>query len=185
MRVLLLTAATMAMLASQALAEPSSAPTDLSFWNGPYAGVLVGGNFASSAATTEIGCVAGAYLCDDGRHQDNGALIGATASGTATGVSPAAGVVAGMDWRTGNLVVGLAGALTLSPIALSTGGSAASINAGLAGSTFAVSATTSADWLATLRPAGLCRCAQPAALRHGWPRNQQCHGRQRLPRHRQ
>lgn len=132
---------------------PQIAKPELSFWNGPYAGFVSGLDLGSSTATTVVGCVDGAYLCDQGLHggyQANGALIGATASGAVTGLSPNMGAVVGENWRTGRWVGGVEGSLSLAPMALTNGGSAASINAGLLGTTFHVSETASATWLATI-----------------------------------
>jgi outer membrane immunogenic protein len=128
-----------------------SAP-DLSLWNGPYAGFVTGLELASSTATSAVGCVDGAYLCDQGLHggyQSNGALIGATASGKATSLSPGVGAVVGQNWRSGDWVGGIEGSLSLAPISLTNGASAPSINVGLLGTTFNVSETASANWLAT------------------------------------
>ncbi|MEO6394926.1 MAG: outer membrane beta-barrel protein [Devosia sp.] len=151
MRKTLAIATTCVLLAGPAVAQEAAG---LSSWNGPYAGLVLGMSAGTSTATTTIGCVDGAYLCDQGLHgghQANGVLIGDMGSGTAQGEGPIGGVVAGYDWHNGTIVTGFVADASALTLAVTNGGTAASINPGLAGSVFTVSATASTDWLATLR----------------------------------
>jgi outer membrane immunogenic protein len=147
--------ATIALILSAAASlggEAQRTDPDLQFWNGPYAGFLSGIALGSSTASTTVGCIDGAYICDQGLHggyQANGAFVGAKASGTATQIAPLAGIVAGYDWRMGDFVTGIDSGLSLTPLSVTNGGSGVPKNLGLANTVFTVGATATANWLAT------------------------------------
>jgi outer membrane immunogenic protein len=133
-------------------APPPVAPVWTDPWSGFYVGLNAGGAVGNSSAVGIIGCppIVG-YLCNPTVALANGALVGATASGSKSGSGFTGGVLAGYNWHRGLFVYGVESDFGSMHFALTNGGSAPSINPGLLGSTFTDGTTIHSDWLATLR----------------------------------
>jgi outer membrane immunogenic protein len=153
------------MLAGVVVAAPVSLGSAQSAmdWTGPYAGVTVGGAFGRSTITTVVDCNVWGVLCDPAPHYpENGVLIGETASGAAQGSAFTAGIFVGRNWQVGSIVYGVEADASAMPLNVTVGGSGTTLNLGLYNegttegvfdvpSVFTVSATASADWVATAR----------------------------------
>ncbi|HVY20829.1 MAG TPA: outer membrane beta-barrel protein [Bauldia sp.] len=124
-------------------------------WNRAYLGAFAGAAFGQSDATTEIGCPGGGYICNPTQYVENGVLVGATGSGSATATAFAGGGFIGRSWQNGTVVYGLEADVGAMPFSITNGGSAASINPGIHNGSdpaiFSMHVTASADWLATAR----------------------------------
>jgi outer membrane immunogenic protein len=141
-----------AALAALALAAPAAAGP----WSGAYVGAFAGVASGNSDLTTSVDCNAWGVLCDPYPHYpENGALIGATATGKASATGFTGGGFAGKNWQSGIFVYGLEADLGAMPLSASVGGSAETLNLGLYNgdtpSVFTVEAKASTDWLATAR----------------------------------
>jgi outer membrane immunogenic protein len=136
----------------QPLAATQATTTEIDPWSGLYVGLNAGGALGNSSAVGTIGCppIVG-YLCNPTVALANGALVGATASGSKSGSDFTGGVLAGYNWHRGLFVYGVESDFDSMHFNLTNGGSAPSINPGLAGSTFTDGTTTHSDWLATFR----------------------------------
>jgi opacity protein-like surface antigen len=124
-------------------------------WNGAYLGLYAGTASGRSDAVTTIGCPPDGYLCDDSKYQNNGALVGATGSGSAGASAFTGGGFVGRNWQNGAVVYGLEADVGVVPLTITNGGSAASINPGIVNgsepATFSMHVTASTDWIATAR----------------------------------
>jgi outer membrane immunogenic protein len=145
---------TLAVVAA-ALATLTGASAQASDWNGAYLGAFAGAASGASTATTEIGCVAGGYICNPTQYPENGALVGATGSGIAGATAFTGGGFIGRNWQNGEVVYGFEADIGAMPLTITNGGSAASINPGIANppdpAIFSMHVTASTDWLATAR----------------------------------
>jgi outer membrane immunogenic protein len=146
--------------AARAGAAPPAAPITYE-WNGAYVGAFAGVASGSSDVATSVDCSVNGVLCAPAQQLNNGALIGETASGRATGTAFTGGGFAGHNWQSGGIVYGLEADLGAMPLSLGVGGSANTLNPGLYNasspgvydipSVFTVEAKASTDWLATAR----------------------------------
>jgi len=138
----------------RAAAKPAIVEVDR--WSGPYAGVVAGFADGRTTAWSTVACPPNGFLCDPVHYPENGALLGATASGPQSGHALVAGLAAGYQWHRGSFVYGFEGDISALRLSLSRGGSASSLNLGLVNPgpvpvVATVSATAAIDWLATLR----------------------------------
>ena len=146
-----------ALLVGASGAAPAHAGSpDVYDWSGAYVGAFAGAGFGSSSLTTAVDCTVSGVLCDPYPHYlNNGALIGETASGRATGTAFTGGLFAGGNWQSGGIIYGLEADFGAMPLSLGVGGSASTLNLGLYNggtpSVFTVQAEASTDWLATGR----------------------------------
>jgi outer membrane immunogenic protein len=125
-------------------------------WGGAYIGAYAGSAQGASTVGTVVECPpGGGYLCDDNIFPENGLLIGATATGTASASVFTGGAFAGHDWQQGGVVYGVEGDFGSMPFHLTVGGSASHINGGIKNdgvpAVFTINTTASTDWLATAR----------------------------------
>ncbi|MEJ0013389.1 MAG: outer membrane beta-barrel protein [Bauldia sp.] len=147
--------ATLAVAAAIWAAQAAGVSAQTPDWSGAYLGAFAGSVSGDSAATTEIGCVDGGYICSPVQYLDNGALVGATGSGSAGATAFIGGGFIGRNWQNGEVVYGLEADIGAMPLSITNGGSAASVNAGIVNNgvpaTFSMHVTASTDWLATAR----------------------------------
>jgi outer membrane immunogenic protein len=131
-------------------------PAGAGAWSGSYVGAFAGVASGSSALTTSVDCTVSGILCDPYPHYwNNGALIGETASGGASGTAFTGGGFIGANRQAGNFVYGVEADFGAMPLSLGVGGTADTLNLGLyndgSPSVFTVQARASTDWLATAR----------------------------------
>jgi outer membrane immunogenic protein len=152
-------AAALAALAVASGLDTAAAASPAAYdWSGAYVGAFAGAAVGSASLSTVVDCSVYDVLCDPSPHYlNNGLLIGATASGSASGSAFTGGGFAGHNWQRGSAVFGFEAAVSALPLDLSNGGSAGTLNLGLYNnngtvpSVFNVMATASTDWLVTAR----------------------------------
>ena len=104
-----------------------------------------------------VACETGGLLCAPSIQEANGAWVGEVGSGSGSAAAFTGGVFAGHNWQRGNFVYGLEGDVGATPLSVTAGGSAATINSGLWNnsdtqpSVFTMTTTASIDWLASAR----------------------------------
>jgi outer membrane immunogenic protein len=159
-----LIAAALALMATVAQAAPPASPP-AGLWTGAYVGGDAGLALGGTSATTEVACDAGGLLCAPSVEEANGAWIGEVGSGPGSATAFTGGIFAGHNWQSGNFVYGLEGDFGATPLSVSAGGSAETINSGLYNSSapeadpvvydepsvFTMTTTASIDWLASAR----------------------------------
>ena len=129
---------------------------DVDHWSGAYIGLLAGAADGHSSFASTVGCPVNGFLCDPVHYPENGALLGATASGSRSNVGFTAGVFAGYNFRASNFVFGVESDVSSLHLRLNRGGSASSLNLGLTNPgpvpvVATVNAAAAVDWLATFR----------------------------------
>jgi outer membrane immunogenic protein len=127
-------------------------------WSGAYIGFVVGAAVGHSSATNVVDCAYPGFLCAPGQYPQNGALLGATASGTTSDAAFTGGILAGHNWRRDRIVYGVETDISYLHLRLTSGGSASSLNLGLNNGgappvpvVATVGTTAGMDWLATFR----------------------------------
>jgi outer membrane immunogenic protein len=144
-----LCAAGLALLCAPALAQGTT-------WTGGYIGAFAGVASGQSDIATTVDCNVWGVLCDPYPHYpENGLLIGAIATGAASGSAFTGGGFAGHNWQNGDVVYGFEADVGAMPLHLAVGGSGTTLNLGLYNNgtptVFTVSASASTDWIATAR----------------------------------
>jgi len=144
--------------AAGAVLVAAASPALAGEWSGAYLGAFAGAASGASDIATSVDCTVYGVLCDPYPHYpENGALIGATASGSPAATAFTGGVFAGFNWQNGQAVYGFETDVGSLPLRLSAGGSGDTLNPGLwndgdtVPSVFTVSATAATDWMATAR----------------------------------
>ncbi|MBX9712061.1 MAG: outer membrane beta-barrel protein [Xanthobacteraceae bacterium] len=127
-------------------------------WSGPYMGLIAGAAIGHSSANNVVACSASGFLCDPTHFLQNGALLGATASGSTSDVAFTGGILAGYNWRLDRFVYGVESDVSYLHLSLTNGGRASSLNAGLNNGgappvpvVATVGTTADMNWLATFR----------------------------------
>ncbi|MDB5643655.1 MAG: porin family protein [Hyphomicrobiales bacterium] len=125
-------------------------------WSGPYVGVVAGAASGRGATQSVVGCGVNGFLCDPVHYPENGAALGAAASGSSLHTSATAGVLAGYNWRSGLFVYGAEADASALHLSSNHGGSRSSLNLGLTNPgpvpvIATIGSSAKIDGLATLR----------------------------------
>jgi outer membrane immunogenic protein len=127
-------------------------------WNGPYLGFVAGAAIGHSSAANLVDCSFTGFLCAPGQYPQNGALLGATASGSKSEAAFTGGMLAGYNWHRDRFVYGVESDISYLHLRLMSGGNASSLNLGLNNGgvppvpvVATVGTTAGMDWLATFR----------------------------------